>query len=200
MHYRGIFEGMTTGVQRHGKKTTPAGSPQPGPDAPWRTVDPDIPCQVASPQSLTPFLRAQPGYHASAPLPTTFHLRSTRATGDARGRDARFSRANQKCSLRCATPAVCHGTGRVPGNIFRLVVSALAQHAKNSGSSELPAVNPEKMRSRKWPPHLPNPGLHSRLRSRGAAHGLTTGADPKAASRASLGSSSRFVFGRSPRG
>ena len=35
----------------------------------WRTVDPDIPCQVASPQSLTPFLRAQPLYTAARHQP-----------------------------------------------------------------------------------------------------------------------------------
>ena len=29
----------------------------------WRTVGPDIPCQVASPQSLTPFLQAFIVYH-----------------------------------------------------------------------------------------------------------------------------------------
>jgi hypothetical protein len=28
----------------------------------WRTVGPNIPCQVASQQSLTPFLRADPAY------------------------------------------------------------------------------------------------------------------------------------------
>lgn len=30
----------------------------------WRIGDPNIPCQVASPQSLTPFFRAKPDYRA----------------------------------------------------------------------------------------------------------------------------------------
>ena len=39
---------------------------------PWRTVGPDIPCQVASQQSLTPFLQAPPEY------PTPIFIQSKR--------------------------------------------------------------------------------------------------------------------------
>jgi len=38
----------------------------------WRTVGPDIPCPVASPQSLTPFLRAVSGYRQST-VSSKFH-------------------------------------------------------------------------------------------------------------------------------
>jgi len=43
------------------KKTAPGSNGQPGARLhPWRTVGPNIPCQVASQQSLTPFLQAIP--------------------------------------------------------------------------------------------------------------------------------------------
>jgi len=46
------------GVQGYETERPQIGLPIWGPMHLWRTVDPDIPCQVASPQSLTPFLRA----------------------------------------------------------------------------------------------------------------------------------------------
>ena len=42
----------------------------------WRTVGPDIPCQVASQQSLTPFLRAASTYRRPNAMTRTFGHRS----------------------------------------------------------------------------------------------------------------------------
>jgi len=58
---------MTTVSKGTKTKRPLMGIPIRGPMHLWRTVDPDIPCQVASPQSLTPFLRAPSLYHALRP-------------------------------------------------------------------------------------------------------------------------------------
>ena len=58
---------MTTVSKGTERKRPRMGLPTRGPMHLSRTVDPDIPCQVASPQSLTPFLRAGPLYHLFRP-------------------------------------------------------------------------------------------------------------------------------------
>jgi len=57
-----------SGVQWHDKKRPPATLFTKGQMHHWHTVGPDIPCQVASPQSLTPFLRTFIVYHILAGL------------------------------------------------------------------------------------------------------------------------------------
>ena len=46
------------------KRTAPNGNCRWGRTRHWRTEGPDIPCQVASPQSLVPFLQAESVYLA----------------------------------------------------------------------------------------------------------------------------------------
>ena len=58
---------MTTVSKGTERKRPRMGLPTRGPMHLWPTVDPDIPCQVASRHSLTPFLRAGPLYHLFRP-------------------------------------------------------------------------------------------------------------------------------------
>lgn len=61
-----IFQGMTPMSKGPKEKTVPGGTCRQGSAKRlWRIGGPNIPCQVASPQSLTPFLRVRSTYSAS---------------------------------------------------------------------------------------------------------------------------------------
>ena len=95
---------MTTVSKGMERKRPRMGLPTRGPMHLWRTVDPDIPRQVASPQSLTAFLRAKPYISLvvtslqtpldTVAMPQKIHSRAGKRPG------TRFSRMSPKAFLR----------------------------------------------------------------------------------------------------
>ena len=106
---------MTTVSKGMERKRPRMGLPTRGPMHLWRTVDPDIPCQVASPQSLTPFLRARPLYHRFRPASKHHWTPSSCLTKSIRTRGQSPPRA-----LQPDEPYFLHWLGTQPGcNGFR---------------------------------------------------------------------------------